>query len=189
MRNQWTILIFTFIAVAFTACSEDENNFDLDNTLHYDGPNQTAPVLPAGEYEAAARFTSAELAEFVDRQLLEISFFIANLPESCTIKIYGEGSVDEPGNVMYSASVSGSLRPFSWNTHEIRNPIDITGKDIWISIAVTHASTQQSIGCDAGPAHPDGDWLYRDTEQNWSTYRQISGESINWNIRGRVTAD
>jgi len=161
----------------------------LENTIHYDGPNQTAPVLPAGDYEAAARFTSTELSDYVGRKLIEVNFFMANLPQNCTIRIYDEGGANTPGNVLYSATVSNSLRPFSWNAHEIRNPIDITGKDLWISIGVTHSGTQQSIGCDDGPARSDGDWLYRDSEQQWSTYRQISGESINWNIRGRVTGE
>lgn len=187
--NKWTVIFFAIAAIGFTACTEDEEGLGLENTIHYDGPNQTAPVLPAGDYEAAARFTSAELSDYVGRKLIEVNFFIANLPQNCTIRIYDEGDAGTPGNVLYSASVSNSLRPFSWNTHEIRNPIDITGEDLWIGVALTHTATQQSIGCDAGPAQTDGDWLYRDSDQLWSTYRQISGESINWNIRGRVTAE
>jgi hypothetical protein len=52
---------------------------------------------------------------------------------------------------------------------------------------VYHNDVLQSIGCDAGPAAPDGDWLYQDSDQEWQTFRQRTGESINWNIRGKVT--
>lgn len=183
--KKWTFLLLG-LALALSACQEDEN-FDLENTLHYDGPNNTAPFLPGGEYEAAARFTSVEQADYVGGKLLEVSFFIADLPQSCIVKIYGEGTADTPGNLLHSVSMSGKLNPFSWNSYELSNPIDITGKDLWVSISFTHSASQQTIGCDAGPAAPDGDWLYQNDDQDWLSFRQRTGESINWNIRARVS--
>jgi hypothetical protein len=50
-------LLFLALSVLLAGCQEDEI-IDRENILSYDGPNNTAPLLPVGEYEAAARFTS-----------------------------------------------------------------------------------------------------------------------------------
>lgn len=178
-------LLFLAVSLTLIGCQEDEI-IDRENLLSYDGPNNTAPLLPIGEYEAAARFTSAELAQYVGQKLVEVSFFIGDLPRDCVVKIYDQGTPTTPGTLLYQASVSNSLNPRSWNNHEVRRPIDITGKDLWIAVNVYHNDVLQSIGCDAGPAIPDGDWLYEDSDQQWQTFQQRTGESINWNIRGRV---
>ena len=184
-----TIWLFGALLLVLSACKKDDNEFDFENVINYDGENNTAPFLPAGDHETAARFTATELSEYVGRELIEVSFYIFNIPQACTIKIYNQGDRDKPGTVVYSATVSNSLSPFSWNTHEIRTPVAINGDDLWISIAVTHDLALQSVGCDAGPADPNGDWLLLSTEQNWSTYRLLANESINWNTRGRGSAE
>ena len=183
-------LLFLLGALALTlaACNNEDNedNGPAENTISYDGPNATAPFLPTGIHELAARFTSQELTNYVGRELAEVSFFIANIPQTCTIKIYGEGTRDAPGALLYSATVSNSLAPFSWNYHRIQAPIEIGGDDLWISIAVTHSNDLQSVGCDAGPADPNGDLILLDGDGAWSTYRTLANESINWNIRGII---
>lgn len=176
------------LALALSACTKDENGFDIENTLHYDSGNQSAPNLPAGQHEAAARFGADKLASYTGRNLTEIYFFLASIPDECTVKIYGPGSSGQPGALLYSATVSKSLKSFDWNRHELRRPIPITGDDLWVSIALTHSTAQQSIGCDAGPANGNGDWLYQDLDQAWKTFQaRTRTESINWNIRAKVS--
>lgn len=171
-----------------SACTKEENGFDIENTLHYDTGNQSAPNLPAGKHEAAARFGSDKLAAYTGRKLTEVYFFLAAIPDECTVKIYGPGSAGQPGALLYSATISKSLKAFDWNRHELRLPISIDGNDLWISIALTHSATQQSIGCDAGPANGNGDWLYQDLDQAWKTFQaRTRTESINWNIRAKVS--
>ncbi|MEL7021487.1 MAG: hypothetical protein AAGK47_07765, partial [Bacteroidota bacterium] len=60
MKKLVFLLPFLCIGLIFTAC-EDESDITVvvDGILRYDGPNSTAPLLDAGTYEAAARFTSA----------------------------------------------------------------------------------------------------------------------------------
>ncbi len=184
------LFLFTALALVLSACNndDDDDNGPSGNTLSYDGPNATAPFLPTGLHELAARFTSQELTNYVGQDLAEVSFFLANIPQTCTIKIYGQGTRDAPGTLLYSATVSNSLAPFSWNNHRIQAPIEITGDDLWISIAVTHGGNLQSVGCDAGPADAggNGDRILLDGNGAWSDYRQLANESINWNIRGIV---
>jgi len=182
------LFLFSALALVLTACNndDDDNGPGGANTINYDGPNATAPFLPTGIHELAARFTSQELTNFVGQDLVEVSFFIANLPQTCTIKIYGEGTRDAPGTLLYSATVSNSLAPFSWNNHRMQAPIAITGEDIWISVSVTHGNNLQSVGCDAGPADANGDLILLDGAGAWATYRQLASESINWNIRGII---
>ena len=47
---------------------------------------------------------------------------------------------------------------------------------------------RNNLGCDAGPTDGGGDWLFRDSDGEWDSFRQrAGGESINWNIRGIIT--
>jgi hypothetical protein len=45
-----------------------------------------------------------------------------------------------------------------------------------------------TIGCDAGPAVANGDWIVSSVDNDWKTYRDFTNAtvSINWNIRGQV---
>jgi hypothetical protein len=183
-----TLLLLLAFSLSFLACNrdDDDDNFNPETTLNLDGPNATAPFLLPGTYEAAARFGANETARFTGKKLTEVAFFIANIPSMCVVRIYDEGTAGEPGRLLYTATVSGSLRAFSWNRHQLRRPLDISGDDIWISIGLVHTQSQQSIGCDAGPSNGPGDWLFQESDNAWRTFRERSGENINWNIRGIV---
>jgi len=53
-------------------------------------------------------------------------------------------------------------------------------------VAFTNAVSQPTVGCDPGPAVPDGDWLYSSADGQWMALSQRFRVSINWNIRGTV---
>ncbi len=179
-------ILSLFLAVLVFSCNNDDDGLGLDDTLHYDGPNAAAPLLPPADYEAAARFTDFELGEFIGEEVTEVIFYFAGIPSSTTIRIYDEGSAESPGgSTLYQASVSGSLQP-GWNVHRVRSPVEITGEDLWVSVGFTHNGNFQSIGCDDGPAHPDGGWIYSTLSNQWETFQESAGESINWNIRVRI---
>ena len=108
-------------------------------------------------------------------------------PQSAEIRIYGEGSPSFPGTLLYAAVVTDQIRTLQWNEHTLSTPVDMTGDDLWISVALTHASEQQSIGCDSGPNVANGDWLFQSADGQWDTYRNRTGESVNWNIRGKIS--
>ncbi len=175
--------LFCCLALMMSACQDDDNG---PNLLSHDGANVTGPLLQAATWQAAARFTGAETAEFSGLRLTQVEFFMGLAPAEADIFIYGPGVNNQPGDLLYQASVGNSITQTAWNTHRIVSPIELTGQEIWIAVNLVHQFDQQSIGCDAGPAASDGDWLFSSLDNQWRTYRERTGESINWNIRGIV---
>lgn len=181
------VLLFTFsFAFLFLACQKEVSLPDPD--LNYDGPNQSAPFLPAGIHEAAARFTPSQTSAFTGQKLTAVDFFLQNLPTQCIVRIYGPGTNSEPGQLLYEQDISSGVAANSWNHYNLMPAIPLTGEDLWICIVVEHNSNLASIGCDSGPAAENGDWLLADSENQWQSLRQYSKQAINinWNIRGFV---
>ncbi len=186
MKNVFLLLLLG--AVAFSSCDKDDDTVPVpDNVLHYDGPNQTGPLLAAGYHEAAVRFTTNELLPFQGKQLTEVEFFMGIAPAEASLKIYGAGSNDLPGDLLYSANILPGIKIGEWTTHALGAPIDIPNDELWISIGLKHDVEQQSIGCDAGPNQTNGDWLFSNSDSTWETYIDRTSESVNWNIRGVVS--
>jgi len=61
----------------------------------------------------------------------------------------------------------------------------LKNEDIWLSIAFKLTFSSKTVGCDLGPALPDGDWIYKSSTGNWSPLH-ISAQDINWTIRLNV---
>jgi len=178
-----SFLLFGLV-VLFTACKKDRAE---DNAVfRLDGDNQTSPLLPNDTYEAAARFTESVTGQYIGRNLTEVSYYMAGTPQQTTLIIYS-GGTDEPGSVIYQASLTGNISQNSFNSHVLTEPLPITGEPLWISIKMRQNRTLQTIGCDAGPNSAGGDWLYQESDGRWLTFGQRTGESINWNIRGFVS--
>lgn len=178
---------FALLSCALLYCSE--NNVtppedDEDTLLHYDKEQDSSPFLNGGKYEAAARFTSAQIGARAGRTLTAIQFYIANKPATCVVKIYGAQNTSMPGSLLYSADVSAATQANSWNMHQLTQTITLPSTDIWISIEFSHTARQATIGCDPGPAVQDGDWLFAASDSQWQTLRQRTTININWNIRG-----
>lgn len=181
-------LLFLFLSFSLfltTGCGEDDDNGATEEILNHDGNNLTGPTLEAGLHEFAARFTSNELANFQGRQLDAIRFFLGQIPSSVEVVVYGQGTINSPGAERYSRDITSRISSNGWQEHRILEDIELLDEDIWISIAVLHNQTQQSVGCDAGPAQPGGDQIFRATDPEWTTFRAATGggESVNWNIR------
>jgi hypothetical protein len=181
--------ILALLLLTGAACSDDDGDvLDGDGTvlLHYDGDNVTAPLLAGATYEAAARFTIAQTDDVSDGELTEVRFYIASPPASCTVKVYAGGTASSPGAVLYSEDVTAEIVADSWNEHVLGDPVDIPNDDLWIGIEFSHVGPQSTIGCDAGPAAGNGDWLYSSIDDDWIPFDQRTAASINWNIRGKV---
>ncbi|MEM1328573.1 MAG: hypothetical protein AAGI23_21635 [Bacteroidota bacterium] len=185
MKTVFSLLLLAMSICLFTAC-EDDNETQLSNTLNYDGAPFSGPVLPFGEHTFAVRFGEEELADYVGQFLEEITFYAGEEPETVEVLVYGEGTATTPGAQLYSAKISGLSLP-DWNDHSIATPIEITGDDLWLAVKVLHTATQRSIGCDEGPNQQDGDWLFRADDPNWQSFSATTPESVNWNIRGKVS--
>lgn len=181
------LLLLPIFALLMTSC-EDDVPVILDGTLSYDGPNNTSPLFQTGEYEAAARFTPAVVDPYEGKNLEEVSFYLVDLPDRCEVRVYGNGRNDEPGDLLYSADVTTGLIANNWNDHVLATPVEIDGRDLWISIFLDHDRNAQSIGCDSGPAvNNAGDWLFEANDGEWRTFTSRANASINWNIRGVVS--
>ena len=176
--------LFLLSFIMLTSCGDDLPTFD--NKLQLDSNNVTAPIFNAGDYENAAYFSASIMEDKVDRQLREVEFYLYNNPTSIEVLVYGEGSVTRPGDVLYSAVLNTNLRENNWNTHVLDTPLVLDGNPIWLSVKYTTDVAQQVIGCDAGPTVNGGDRLFSSVDGGWTTYQSLSGESINWNVRGEL---
>lgn len=157
--------------------------------LNHDTGNVTAPNIAEGTYEALTRFTATETTPFQGRSLEEINFYIKDLPNRCEVIVYGAGTATAPGTLLYTENVTTSLVGDSWNNHSLSTPIELDGDDIWFGVRLVHTESTESIGCDAGPAVVNGDWIYPFDLAAWQTLRAYTSDAvdINWNIRGQVS--
>lgn len=169
----------------FGACGDDDRT--VESSLRYDGDNFNAPQLNAGTFEAAARFPASITNSFVGQKLTQVSYYMAATPQQTILKIYEGGTSTTPGTVVYEASLTGTITQNAFNAHVLSEPLEITGEDLWLSISMRTNRPLQMIGCDPGPRDPNGDFLFRDLDNEWITFQDLSGESINWNIRGVVS--
>ncbi len=179
------LLCFT---VVFQACKDDEAVPTPTNLLNYDGDNFSAPALDAGIYEAAARFTTTEVAEFEGEQLTAVDVYFVSVPVSPRIKVYAQGSGDTPGDLLYDANITSEARTDSWVRHTLSTPIDIPTEGLWIAVRIDHPETFGSVGCDQGGANANGDLMFVNGDNIWTTLRDFTNGAtdINWNIRGVV---
>ena len=185
MRSLFYFSLAALLLLGYS-CKKDSGT---NNILSYDGENYSGPELEAGYHETAARFPPDLTGPFAGRQLIAVQYFMGAKPQQAEVRIYGEGSPSFPGPLLYSDDITDEIRTLRWSEHALNTPVDIGSEDLWISIAVTHANTQQSIGCDAGPNRSNGDWLFHFSDGQWDTFRNRTGESVNWNIRGKVSEE
>jgi len=155
--------------------------------LYYGGNISNAPQLAAGSYEAAARFTAAKIGTLVDKEIIEVHYYIANKPDSCNVKIYGPLNDEAPGGLLYSADVTSETKAGQWNVHKLTKSVKLKSEDIWLSIAFKQSIIQSTIGCDPGPALKDGDWLYASDDNKWMPFIKRTSININWTIRLSVS--
>jgi len=184
---KYSILLLTLGLFFISACNNDDEVDTPENQLSYDGDNSAAPELPTGVYECAVLFPSSLTSNYVGRTIQEVYFFMGDIPSSTRILISSAGTANTPGDIEYQQNVSLNT-PGSWNTIALDTPYEIDGTDIWLSLEVNHPQAIRSVGCDAGPAEGNGDFLYQASDQSWTNFRNFTnGESsINWNIRANL---
>ncbi len=194
MRNLVSYLphkaLLPILVVITWACQDSQNQIAPRNpeilSLNYDSDNVSAPTLDQGNYEGAARFSADQISQLDGAELIEVNYFIALLPDRCLVNIYGGNSPTTPGALLYSVDVTSDMQPASWNTHQLTMPVILSNEDIWVSIAFEIATPRPTLGCDAGPAFDDGDWLYSDNDNQWLPLSQRTPIDINWNVRAVV---
>lgn len=163
------------------SCGDDPE----DQLLNYDGDNVSGPVFNPGAYVTAARFPANIMSIYTDNVLTAVEIYIIETPASGRLVILsGDGSSSTPTGEITGQSV-GTLNANSWNTINLNQPYQIDGSEIWIGLDFSVNSSIMVTGCDAGPANTNGDLLFQDADNEWTTFRDLTTtESINWNIRG-----
>ncbi len=179
-------LFFLMALSLFTACKDDDTDPDGPAILKYDFDNISGPLLEAGEHELAVRFPASMLADHIGKKLTEVQVFVGNQPATCRIRIYGQGDAFTPGAKKYDGDVTNAIQTRQWNNYAITPGYAITGEDVWVGVYVEHAVQMNSIGCDGGPRQTNADWLFSGSDLIWKTYKERTGEGVNWNIRAKV---
>jgi hypothetical protein len=181
------ILLIVFVLVLVSCKKSDViNNPKIKDpliSLNYDGNYFDAPTLAAGNYKAAVKFDAARMSSYKNDEIAEMWFYILQKPYTFKISIYESNGGGNPDSLLFRKSVLGTLVENSWNQYVFDKPIKITGKEIWATLEFQTSVEQKIFGCDAGPAANNGDFLWDETDSLWNTYRQRTGESVNWNIR------
>lgn len=179
--NKLNFILILLISAMFIACGDDNE----ESLLHYDSDNVTGPVFNDGAYITAVRFPAQALTSFDGNELIAVDVYVLERPSSARLAILtGDGNSFSPTGEITGQSL-GSLTPNSWNRITLNQPYTIDGSEFWIAVDFSVNSSIMVIGCDAGPANPNGDLLFQDSDNIWTTFRDFSTtESINWNIRG-----
>ncbi len=171
-------------AIGFTSCGDDEAE---ETVLNYDGDNVTGPQFLAGEYVTAARFPNLIMRAYTGQTITALDIYILEVPNSAEVIIYGgDGSDASPATEIQSQNVS--LRANSWNRIPLSTPYLVDGSEIWLGLLFGVDRATQVTGCDAGPANANGDYLFQNSDRQWTTFRGLTTtESINWNIRAIIS--
>jgi len=180
------LFFLTLTLFVFSCEKDDDITADLINDL---GLND-APYIVAGEYIVATRFPASEMSSHQGKSLQGFEYYLANKPTQCEVRVYSGSNGDEPGNLVYSESVTAEMDSDSWNLHAPSTAIEITGEDLWLAVRIVLNAEDQTIGCDVGPAVSNGDFIFSAADNAWTSYRNFTSPStvsINWNIRGHLS--
>lgn len=156
--------------------------------LNYDGPNNSAIGLTnGGTFEVAARFPASMVGQYIGMQVTQVQVYINNLANSFKLKIYGQDLPNKPGQLLYEQVFSPAAN--SWHTINLLTPLTNTGGDLWVGYEIVqNTPSTYPAGCDAGPAHPDGDWIK--TGASWAKLSQLNPSlNYNWNIRAKLVGN
>ena len=182
-----TLLSLLLIALlTWTGCGEDDD-VSVQEFVNYDGPNVSAPQLPPGTNTFGVYFPASVMQGYTGRSIDAITFYVTSIPEATTVKIFADGPDNRtPGDELYSRDITNRVSTTEWYTDRLQSPYEITGEGIWLAVEVELApGAPISIGCDSGQSFdPNGNLLYLSTENEWQTFQEITGERVNWNIRG-----
>lgn len=189
MKN---LLLFAIAILTLTTSCGDDDGVDGPifteggTVLSYDNPNFSAPQLPQGIYEAAVRFPSSLTSALEGQFLRQVAVYLTNVPASTEIIVY---TVEEGSQTLipvYNADVGAQMTTDSWNVHSLSTPVEITGRDLWVSVKVDHPAQIGSVGCDEGPARQNGDFIAEEGDTQWSNLRTFANSDVNWNIKANI---
>lgn len=138
-------------------------------------------------FDAAIRFTPADLQVHHGKYLTRIAAFIAS--DNCQIflRVWQGGNQYYAGNLVREQPVTNWVTN-SWNEFELINPVQIDAtQELWLGYRVINTAGAYPAGVDNGPAVPfKGDMLLYGA--NWVSMSDYFGWNINWNLKGMVVS-
>lgn len=188
------LLLFLIFLPWFSCQKELEEPVINDNTMHYDGPNQNAPVLARGISYPAIKFSADFISDqgHTGKRIKAIDFHLSQKPRVLKLLVFGWNTTEDqlPGDLLYEKEL-GDLHRNSWNHYPMDIDIPIPAEGIWIVFEVDAGDEDlRVIGCDPGPRKINGDiyGLFGDNNPGWTDFYQFSGQetNINWNIRAML---
>ena len=160
----------------------------IEEWIQYDNGNNSSAIglSGGGAFEVSAYWPASTMGQYIGAYLTEVEVYIDDSTTTAMIKIYGEGTIIEPGDLLAEKSFNGTAE--SWITVELDIPVPINGEDLWIGYyGDCPAPPEFFAGCDSGPAVAGfGDMISMDG----ITFESMSiayGLDYNWNIHGFVT--
>ncbi len=175
------------LGLVVLSCGEEECcDIAADDTvLNYDGDNFIAPTLPPGDYVFAIRLPTTTLNRLASQSIKSVQVYMYDIPTDISLVIYNE-SGNLPSGELYRQNITSDLSANGWNLINLTTPFMVEGSTLWVGIDVDLDRLQQSVGCDRGPASPNGDWLYDSTDDQFIRFANRVNDSVNWNIRVTV---
>ncbi|MBX2975051.1 MAG: choice-of-anchor J domain-containing protein [Ignavibacteriaceae bacterium] len=154
--------------------------------MNYDGANTDAIGAADATFIVAANFNDAIAGAFVGNQITKVRFYIGYAPvgNTVTVKLYGAGTTS-PGAELHSQAAAVTAN--SWNEVTLTTPVVIPAGGVWVGYEGIAGGTgvQYFAGCDAGPNHPEGQWIY--FQAAWQKLAVLNPAlTYNWNIRAVV---
>ena len=168
------------VAVVETNGSASPEATDDQVILHYDGDNANAVGLTSGgSFEVGARFPVTTTNNYIGMAIYEVQVWVNDFVTASAIKIYGHGTEGQAGELLHEQAFAATI---GWNNVGLNTPIDITGGDIWVALALSHDEGVFVAGCDGGPAVTNGDWFKSGAA--WVPMHVANPAlDANWNIR------
>ena len=156
----------------------------VDEWIHWDDGVNAGNSIGTGsavEFDVAARWEPAQIAEYEGSSVTEIAFFPMEAAATYNVRVWiGAGAANLVADQPVNAPIIGS-----WNYITLATPVpvDIT-QELWVGYYV-NAETGYPAGCDEGPA-VDG---YGNMMNfgGWQTLLEINPElDYNWNIAAHL---
>ena len=180
-------LFFLLALLSLTACGDDDSGSGDPYILSYENGPDNAPALGPGTHVLLARFPSDYLQNNIGKKLNEIELYVDLGAVAYNALVLGPNSATAPGTELARIDFTNRVNDRKWYIIDLNDPIEITGEDIWIGVEVVHNQSAQTVGCDAGPRNPNGDWIWSSDSNVWQTFNARSGgEQVNWNIIGNL---
>ena len=168
-----------------------QDNKDRDEVLRYDDGINTDAISNGSDqiWRVSARFPAEMVQPFIGMEIYQVDVYINDLSLSHTVQIYGMGPFITPGPQSEDLLREQDFTPnaASWNTIVLDEPVGVDGQTLWVGYMIDKPADVYTAGTDAGPAHPDGDWMSHGAGLGWS--HLAPALDYNWNIAAYLTGD